>query len=205
MGGAMTRADTLVMAAAAGIVVAAGYSGGLNRWAGAADDLPLVMWGMALPALGVWLGRRARRLATVLLVAAGLGAGFFAPSLIAYRSRNAEEDAIALLLSVAIPVAIGAFAFATRRTQPYPQDVQALRSIADRMKRRSLFGIILFPQLLQPAVLARALDLASEAGTHLEDDVRRSLRLARTVSFLCLLAIALWTVVATGLSVLASL
>ena len=58
----MKASDKVVMVVSAVVLAVAGYSGGLNRWGGAADSLPLVAWAVTLPTLGVWFwwGQRFR-------------------------------------------------------------------------------------------------------------------------------------------------
>ncbi|MEM9495511.1 MAG: hypothetical protein AAGA09_05870 [Pseudomonadota bacterium] len=183
--------DRTIRAISIACLVFAGMAGGAERWAGAADKLPFLIWLVTLPALAVWFGRRSATLPNAVKQGALFGAVFVIPSFLFYWSRNFGANLSALLISVGIPAAVAAIAFATRGKPISATSTDNDRkSRADNLMIGAIVGIFL-PQFFHPAVLdeVRAFNAVSkELGN---EEIKRSVSMASILSriFLALTAI----------------
>ena len=185
------KTDRVVRATAIVFLIYAGLAGGAKSWAGAADELPFLMWLVTLPALAVWFGRRSASLKDAAIEGGIFGAVFILPSFLLYQARDFGENVFALVASIGIPAIVALVAFSTKGA-PITSDSsdEQVKSRANLLTIGSLAGIIL-PQFFQPAVLdeVRAMNaVAAETGNQ---DIKQSVSVANILSRIFLVLTAL--------------
>lgn len=182
--------DRVLRATAIVLLGAAGLAGGAKHWAGAADQLPFIIWFVTLPGLAVWFGRRRATLRHAIIQSAGFGAVFILPSFLFYWSRNFGENLFALALSLLIPAIVAAVAFSTRGPAITASSDENLRKTrADKIKIGSLIGILL-PQFFQPAVFDEVRTFNAVSKELGDERIKQSVGMANVISciFLALTA-----------------
>jgi len=167
----MQISDRKLAIIAALIFLWAGIAGGKDHWHTPNGFLPNICL-LYLPCFAVWFGRRLENPVFAIGLPAGLGGLLILPSLLIFMKDESQGRLIAILLTVVLPaiIAAGARFLMTLRPMPKLEDgPDRLRIAAGRNRLIGLIGIVLFPQLVQPATLDVALRL-KKAGDASDND-----------------------------------
>ena len=195
-GTVLTRRERRLAIASGALLLIGGVAGAVSGWAGASDSLPFLVVFVTLPALAVWHGYRLPSVREAVGIPALFGAVFAAPSFV-INSEGLATSSIFLLLACGGSALVAGVAYAIRPAagqEPGP----GVQKIASQARTISLIGIVLFPQLLQPAAyhMARSALSVSGAGDG---------NAARTAMLVSKVMLALVALISIGSIVIAAL
>ncbi len=166
----MQETDRRLAITAAIIFLVAGIAGGMDHWRTPNGFLPNICL-LYLPCFAVWFGRRIENPLHAIGIPAGLGALLILPSLVIFTKGNTDDRMFAVGMTVLLPAIIAAASRMMKTVRPPPginDDKETLRAAAKRNRLIGIIGVVLFPQLVQPATLDVALQLekAGKAADH---------------------------------------
>jgi len=190
----MRTSDRRLIIIAALIFLLAGMAGGKDNWLTPNGFLPNICL-LYLPCFAVWFGRRIENPLYAIGIPAGLGLLLILPSLLIFMKGNTEGRLIAVAMTVLLPAIIAAAARWLKSVRPPPgtdASKEILRAAAKRNLLFGIIGIVLFPQLVQPAILDIALSLQSAGKANDQDgQILGPAGIAKWIAMICLGIIAL--------------
>lgn len=168
----MRYSDRNLAIVAALIFLWAGLAGGMDQWRTPNGFLPNICL-IYLPCFAVWFGRRLENPIFAIGTPTALGAVLILPSLLVFMKDESQGRLIVILLAIVLPAVIAAGARFIKTIRPGPQPGQSkdqLQSTARRNRVIGFIGIVLFPQLVQPATLDVALRLREVGDSKNENE-----------------------------------
>lgn len=163
----MRQFDRRLAIIAALIFLLTGMAGGKDHWLTPNGFLPNICL-LYLPCFAVWFGRRIENPIHAIGIPAGLGALLILPSLVIFTKGNTDGRIFIIAMTILLPAVIAVASRLLKSIRPTPgidDDQKCLRTAAKRSRIFGIIGVVVFPQLVQPAMLDVALSLETAGKT----------------------------------------
>ncbi|PCI57128.1 MAG: hypothetical protein COB36_02355 [Alphaproteobacteria bacterium] len=190
----MTSTDRRLAIAVSILLLLSGIAGSMDHW-NTPNGFMIHLCILYLPCLAVWFGRRLENPIHAIGLPAIFGIILILPGLLFFIKTSFSEALLVIALTVLLPAIIAAISRAIKKTSESrsdPSDPNALYGSAKKMRLLSIVFFVIFPQLVQPAILDIALKLEAR-GKELEDgeQIIKTAKTARIISTITLGIIAL--------------
>lgn len=190
----MATADRRLAIFAVVIFILAGLAGGEDHWNTPNNFLQHICF-LYLPCFAVWFGRRLDNKLYAIGFAPLLGLIAILPSFLIFSSGRYDEAPLIIGFMIVLPMVIAAVSrFLKQRAIAGEMNATPAELTAKSSKTRlfSIIGFVVFPQLVQPALLDNSLRLEAMAkGLDDAEGIARPAKIARIITLISLTLIGI--------------